>query len=49
MKKNIILKAVAAIGRKSAVKAYSTASAYCSYQPVEPKALQHMKDNKNSK
>ncbi|MCM1508373.1 MAG: cyclic lactone autoinducer peptide [Ruminococcus flavefaciens] len=49
MKKNIVLKAVAAIGRKSAMKAYSTASAYCSYQPVEPKALKYMKNSKKSK
>lgn len=49
MKKNIILKAVAAIGRKSAIKAYSTASAYCSYQPVEPKAIQKMERKNDNK
>ncbi len=43
MKKNKILKAVAALGRKSAIKAYSSSSAYCSYQPVEPKALRTIK------
>ena len=36
MKKNAILKAVAAIGRKSALKAYNASSAYGSYQPKEP-------------
>lgn len=43
MKKNNILKALAAVARKSAVKAYSTSSAYCAYQPVEPKALKNLK------
>ena len=43
MKKNSILKAIAAISRKSAVKAYSASSAYCDYQPAEPKALRNLK------
>lgn len=42
MKKNTILKAVAAIGRKSALMAYNTSSAYGSYQPKEPSALKKL-------
>lgn len=43
MKKNVILKAVAAIGRKSALKAYNASSAYGSYQPKEPLTLKKLK------
>ncbi len=44
MKKNsIILKAVAALGRKSAVKAYNASSAYGCYQPKAPAALKSLK------
>lgn len=43
MKKNNILKAAAAIGFKSAVKASGTASGYGCYQPKEPKSLKKTK------
>ncbi|MDE5753274.1 MAG: cyclic lactone autoinducer peptide [Oscillospiraceae bacterium] len=36
--KKTILALIALIGRKSAEKAYSSASAHGTYQPVEPKA-----------
>ncbi len=42
-KNNTILKAVAALGRKSAVKAYSASSAYACYQPKAPAALKNLK------
>jgi len=42
-KQNTILKAVAAIGLKSAVKASGTASGYSCYQPKEPAALKKLK------
>lgn len=39
----MILKAVAAIGRKSALKAYNASSAYGCFQPKEPEALKKLK------
>ncbi len=38
-KNNAILKVIAAIGFKSAVKASNATSAYSCYQPMEPAAL----------
>ncbi|MBQ8010390.1 MAG: cyclic lactone autoinducer peptide [Oscillospiraceae bacterium] len=43
MKNNVILKAVAALGRKSAVKAYSAASSFGCYQPKAPAAIKNLK------
>ncbi len=42
-RKNIVLKAVAAIGRKSAIMAHSKATSYSAYQPKEPAALKKLK------
>lgn len=42
-KNNIVLRAIAAIGFKSAVKASSAASAYSCYQPKEPAVLKKLK------
>jgi cyclic lactone autoinducer peptide len=43
MKKNLILKLVAAVGKKSAMMAYNASSAYGCYQPKEPEALKKLK------
>ena len=42
-KANVVLKAIAAIGRKSAIMAHSKATAYSCYQPKEPAALKKLK------
>ena len=42
-KTNGILKAVAALGRLSAIKASSKTSAYSCYQPKEPAAVKELK------
>ncbi|MDE5738017.1 MAG: cyclic lactone autoinducer peptide [Oscillospiraceae bacterium] len=42
-KNNVILKIVATIGFKSAVKASGAASAYSCYQPKEPANLKKLK------
>lgn len=42
-KQNTFLKAVAAIGLKSAVKASGTASGFSCHQPKEPAALKKLK------
>lgn len=43
MMKTKILKAIAAIGRKSAICAANKASGYTVYQPKEPAALKKLK------
>lgn len=43
MMKSKILKAIAVIGRQSAICAANKASAYTAYQPKEPAALKKLK------
>lgn len=43
MMKTRVLKAIATIGRKSAINAANKASGYSVYQPKEPTALKKLK------
>lgn len=45
--KKIVLKAVAKVSKKMAIKACGNASYYAYHQPKEPEAMKHTSRNKN--